>query len=169
MPLRSRLRRVTQIAPCFASGKVGRGVGSCLVAYLGTAPARGLYPETSQVSAPNHLITPGARMLGTDPDGGREPFGAAQGRLWGVKARRPLLSWRHKFRERPVCPRVSPEFPRPVDPLPTTSKGRMVAFNTSRPSAALIPVQRLDHLQPPAGAPRLSPRFPAIQWVAWSV
>jgi hypothetical protein len=46
-------------------------------------------------------------MLGTDPDGGREPFGAAQGRLWGVKARRPLLSWRHKFRERPVCPRVS--------------------------------------------------------------
>src|SRR5207237_7920140 len=32
----------------------------------------------------------------------------------------------------------------------TTSSGPMVAFTTSRPSAALILVQRLDHLQPPS-------------------
>ncbi len=38
----------------------------------------------------------------------------------------------------------------PLGPTSATLKDLMVAFTTSRPSAALIPVQRLDHLQPPA-------------------
>ena len=33
----------------------------------------------------------------------------------------------------------------------------MVAFTTSRPSAALIPVQRLDHLQPAGDFPQILP------------